>query len=110
MKCHVIILDTTYTFYEIEKGKETIKKKTITKKTKRKRKRKRKRKNEGKTKKSYLLWSPVIPGYIVSGRLFQDRNPEFRTGSPVCGGEAPPHGSGLFFSVFQNLPGASNNS
>ena len=34
MQCHVIILDTTgttYTFYEIEKRKETIKEKTKTK-------------------------------------------------------------------------------
>ena len=43
MRCHVVILDTTdttYTFYEIEKRKDT-KKKTRTKKTNRKKKRKK---------------------------------------------------------------------
>ena len=36
---------TTYTFYEIEKRKETIKEKTKTKETNRKRKKRRKKEN-----------------------------------------------------------------
>ena len=64
MQCHVIILlliidttGTTYTFYEIEKGKGTIKEKTKTEKTNRKRKR---RKNERKLqqKKQYVVAPP----------------------------------------------------
>ena len=58
MQCHVMILNmkgTTYTFYELEKRKGTIKEKTETRKTNRERKRK---KMKAKTRRNNLSCPP----------------------------------------------------